>query len=182
VENRRKALKADSLAFGRLVDSKAKEITSALSEIENHLQAQQDVIDKEKERRRLAIEEAAQAKLQERLALLEAERLEQQKKIAEQEAEAKQLRDELIAKQRAELVEQERQLALAREAERKAEAERLAEQRRREVELALAKAKQEQAEAAARKAAKDKAVFDAVRQEFPTIEACWLEITRLRLQ
>jgi hypothetical protein len=110
------------------------------------------------------------------------ERLEQQKKIAEQEAEAKRLRDELIAKQRAELVEQERQLALAREAERKAEGERLAEQRRREVELALAKAKQERAEAAARKAAKDKAVFDAVRQEFPTIEACWLEITRLRLQ
>jgi len=47
VENKRKELKADSLAFGRAVDARAKEITEMLSPIELHLKKAKEVIDLE---------------------------------------------------------------------------------------------------------------------------------------
>jgi len=50
VEEKRKELKADSLAFGRAVDGRAKEITEMLAPIELHLKSQKEVIDVEKKR------------------------------------------------------------------------------------------------------------------------------------
>ena len=49
VEEKRKELKADSLAYGRAVDARAKEITEMLSPIELHLKSEKDRIDEEKE-------------------------------------------------------------------------------------------------------------------------------------
>jgi len=49
VEDKRKELKADSLAYGRAVDARAKEITEMLSPIELHLKSEKDRIDAEKE-------------------------------------------------------------------------------------------------------------------------------------
>lgn len=54
IENTRKELKADALAFGRAVDDKAKELTAILEPVETHLQRQEDAIDAEKERIRQA--------------------------------------------------------------------------------------------------------------------------------
>lgn len=50
IDKQRKIFKQDALEYGRMVDSKARHITDNLESIEAHLQAQQDVIDKEKER------------------------------------------------------------------------------------------------------------------------------------
>lgn len=50
VEKRRKELKEDSLAYGKMVDSKAKELSEPLKEIEAHLQSQERIIDDEKKR------------------------------------------------------------------------------------------------------------------------------------
>lgn len=50
VEEKRKELKADSLAFGRAVDARAKEITAMLSPIEEHLKNEKAKIDAEIER------------------------------------------------------------------------------------------------------------------------------------
>jgi hypothetical protein len=50
IEDKRKELKADSLAFGKAVDGKAKEITEMLAPIELHLKSQKEVIDAEKKK------------------------------------------------------------------------------------------------------------------------------------
>jgi hypothetical protein len=50
VEEKRKELKADSLAYGRAVDARAKEITSMLEPIESHLKNEKLRIDTEIER------------------------------------------------------------------------------------------------------------------------------------
>jgi hypothetical protein len=58
VEDKRKELKADSLAYGRAVDARAKEITEMLSPIEMHLKSEKDRIDEEKEAIKKREEEA----------------------------------------------------------------------------------------------------------------------------
>lgn len=50
VEQKRKSLKAESLAYGRVIDSEAKRITQLILPIEKHLIEQEDVVKKEKER------------------------------------------------------------------------------------------------------------------------------------
>lgn len=50
VENKRKELKADALAFGRAVDNEAKRITALLVPIEEHLSSQEKWVNDEKER------------------------------------------------------------------------------------------------------------------------------------
>ena len=57
VEKKRKEYKASSLAWGRKVDGEAKRIFGLLKPIEDHLQAQENIITKEKERIK-ALEEA----------------------------------------------------------------------------------------------------------------------------
>lgn len=49
IEDKRKELKADSLAYGRAVDARAKEITEMLQPIESHLKSEKERIDAEKE-------------------------------------------------------------------------------------------------------------------------------------
>jgi len=58
VEDKRKELKADSLAYGRAVDARAKEITEMLSPIELHLKSEKDRIDAKKEELKKLEEEA----------------------------------------------------------------------------------------------------------------------------
>ena len=66
VEEKRKELKADSLAYGRAVDARAKEITEMLSPIEMHLKSEKDRIDAEKEEIKKREEEAKIAVINER--------------------------------------------------------------------------------------------------------------------
>jgi hypothetical protein len=66
VEDKRKELKADSLAYGRAVDARAKEITEMLSPIELHLKSEKDRIDEEKEQIKKREEEAKLAVINDR--------------------------------------------------------------------------------------------------------------------
>jgi hypothetical protein len=66
VEDKRKELKADSLAYGRAVDARAKEITEMLSPIELHLKSEKDRIDAEKEEIKKREEQAKVAVINER--------------------------------------------------------------------------------------------------------------------
>lgn len=61
IEKTRVALKADALKFGKAVDTEARRLTEMLEPIEAHLLAQEELVTKEAERRRLA----EQARLQE---------------------------------------------------------------------------------------------------------------------
>ncbi len=67
IEKKRKELKEDSLTFGKKVDARARELSKPLEEIEAHLQAQQDIIDKEFERQKAAAEEAKRLRLKVRV-------------------------------------------------------------------------------------------------------------------
>lgn len=67
VEEKRKELKADSLAYGRAVDARAKEITEMLSPVESHLRSEKDRIDLEKEEIKRKEEEAKQAIINNRI-------------------------------------------------------------------------------------------------------------------
>src|SRR3989337_4027719 len=70
IEKKRKELKEDSLRFGRAIDTEAKRITALLEPIETHLQTQEDVIDKEKERIKQEAERIAKEQLQNRINIL----------------------------------------------------------------------------------------------------------------
>lgn len=67
VENMRKELKADSLAFGRAVDARAKEITAMLEPIETHLRQQKEGVDAEVKRIEQEKEAARQAVIDNRI-------------------------------------------------------------------------------------------------------------------
>lgn len=104
-EKLRKALKEDSLRFGKAVDAKARTIIKPLEEIEAHLQTQEDIVLKhaereaEKERQRVAAEQHAE---RERLAL-ENQRLElERQKIEAERAEVQAMHFQL-QKQHAEI-------------------------------------------------------------------------------
>lgn len=66
VEDKRKELKADSLAYGRAVDARAKEITELISPIETHLKAQKQQVDDEIAIVEAQLQQEKQRKLQER--------------------------------------------------------------------------------------------------------------------
>lgn len=70
VEEKRKELKADSLAYGRAVDARAKEITSMLEPIESHLKNEKLRIDTEIERLKAEEEEKKQKGINDRIAIL----------------------------------------------------------------------------------------------------------------
>lgn len=67
VEKTRKALKEDSLKFGRAVDAEAKRITVELETIETHLETQEAAVDAEKERIRQEQERIRQERLHARI-------------------------------------------------------------------------------------------------------------------
>lgn len=124
MDDKRKEMKADSLAWGRLVDSGYKQWETPLLEIQAKIDAKIKAVDNAKEEARKAKEAAERAKI-------EAE-------IAAQKAEEKRIADEAAAAAKA---EQDRIAA-----ENKATAERLAAQQR-EIDDSNAKIKAEQAAA-----------------------------------
>lgn len=71
IEKRRKELKASSLEYGKKVDNAAKELTSLLEPIEKHLEDQEAIVQREKDR--IAAEEKAawEAKINARIAALQ---------------------------------------------------------------------------------------------------------------
>lgn len=70
VEDKRKELKADSLAYGRAVDARAKEITALLEPIESHLKDEKNRIDTVIERLKAEEEEKKQAFINNRISIL----------------------------------------------------------------------------------------------------------------
>ena len=70
VEQKRKELKADSLAYGRAVDARAKEITDMLSPVEEHLKAEKQKIDDLQAEIERQKQEAIQQKIRQRAQML----------------------------------------------------------------------------------------------------------------
>jgi hypothetical protein len=120
VEKRRVELKADALAYGRLVDSEAKRVTALVTDIEDPLKAKKAVVDNE----------AARVKAEADAVKLRAIEAEIQANREKQEADARAVREA----EEARLAAERAALAVERaamEAERaKADAERKAEQDR----------------------------------------------------
>lgn len=128
VERRRGELKANALAYGRMVDAEAKRITGLLAEIEDPLKAQKDAVDAEKARIK---QEAIDAKQREMDAQLRAEREAEEARLrAIRELEEARLADarDRLAFERREL-DEARRVAEAADAERRRQdqAERAAE-------------------------------------------------------
>lgn len=70
VEKLRKELKADSLEYGRKVDAEAKRITAMIEPIETHLEEQEAIVTREKERLRAEAEAKRKAILDDRISKL----------------------------------------------------------------------------------------------------------------
>lgn len=70
IEKRRKQLKAESLEYGRQVDSAAKELTDLLTPIETHLEHEESIVAREKARLEREAEEKRQAMIRERFKCL----------------------------------------------------------------------------------------------------------------
>jgi len=120
VEKRRVELKADALAYGRLVDCEAKRVTLLVTEIEDPLKAKKAAID----------DAAARIKAEEDAAKLRIIEAEIQANRDKQEAEARAIRDAedaRLAAERAALAVEREALAAERA---KADAQRQAEQAR----------------------------------------------------
>lgn len=166
IEKRRKELKASSLEYGKKVDSAAKELTALLEPIEKHLEDQEAIVQREKER--IAAEEKAawEVKMNARIAalqevgamvltsVLEAMSDEEFATKLAASREDKKRRDEEAARLEAERKERE-------EADR-IERERLAKERE---ELERQKAAQEQAAAEQRRIEEDRIAKETARLE-----------------
>ena len=100
VEKKRKELKASSLAFGQAVDGEAKRIIALLTPIEEHLENEESIVEKEQERLRLEVEQ----KEQERLAEIERQRKAEEEKMAliRKELDMERERQAVIARQQTE--------------------------------------------------------------------------------
>lgn len=128
VEDRRVALKADALAYGRLVDSRAKEITALLLEIEEPLKAKKAAVDDEKARVKAEAEAVKLRALEAEIAANRARQEEEARLVREAE-------EKRIAEERATLEAERAKLAEAQaklDAERKAEADRVESERKAE--------------------------------------------------
>lgn len=173
-EKIRKALKEESLARGRKIDSIAKEITALLLEIESPLDAEESRIDAERERIKAEKQKETEAKIQRRIDILQ--KYGQPFTLAE----VTQMTDtafgflEATAKEGFEAREAQRIAAEAALAKQKAEqeareaAERKAKEEAEAAERArLEKVRQEQAEEAKR----IEAEREAIRKEREAMEA-----------
>ena len=168
IDKHRKQLNADALAWQRKVNDWAKEKTALLEPIENHLTAEEDRIDKEKE----AIKNAARIKAEaEEKARREAE---EARLAAEREAEAAKLREErakidaerkaLENQQRAQRAEQDRLENQRRAQERE-------QQRLSDIEAARLKKIEDEKRAASHRAEVEKAKADAAERSRIETEA-----------
>ena len=117
IEKKRVELKADALAFGRLVDSEAKRLTGLVVEIEDPLKAKKAAVDDEKER---AKREAEAARLRAIEAEIEANRA---KKAAEEKAVRDAEAARMAAEREALAVERARLAAIQAEIDAKQKAE-----------------------------------------------------------
>jgi hypothetical protein len=207
VERTRKHLKADSLEYGRKVDSVARHFTQLLEDIENPLQLAKDAVDQEAARIKREKEEAeaerlkaeARAKLEAEEAALKAKRDAEQAELdrqrAELEAEKTKLakeRQEAEAREEAARIVREGQERLAREAREADErrdreareatqrAEREAEEQRQATERKRLAAVAEEQAAAQRKLDAER---EAVRLERERVERAELErVTKERTE
>ncbi len=123
IENRRRELKADSLAWGRKVDAVAKELTIALASIEEPLKLSKQAVDEEKERKQREAEQAELRQIEEEIQLKRAE--EEARLRVERENEQQRMAEEnqrLIA-EKARLDEERKKIMAEAEAIRKKNAE-----------------------------------------------------------
>ena len=161
IEKRRVELKADALAFGRLVDSEAKRYTALLLEIEEPLSQKKHDVDYEKARVKAAAEEARQAEI---AAKIRAEREAEEAKLrAAREADEARLATErkALEAERAALAEARAVLEAARRAEEErqraeGEALRVELKRKREADEAAARAERDAIEQERRKVAAER--------------------------
>lgn len=178
IEKTRKQLKAESLEYGRMVDSEAKQLTTAIEEIESQLASQQKRIDDEKQLIEQRKQDAIVAERIEKLKpypqtirsdavirsmsnaefegylqeAIEADKARiERERIAAEQAEAKRIEDERIA---AELAERKRIQAI--------EFERMAAEK---AELDRQRKEQEAKEAALRAESERLATIERERQE-----------------
>jgi hypothetical protein len=141
VEEKRKELKADSLAYGRAVDARAKEITSMLEPIESHLKNEKLRIDTEIERIKAEEEEKKQNAINYRITILmglgmwqtQTEFVWKSRLTLDEEETFLRVNLELFSDEDfedfvsnlTEKVNREKEIIASREAEQKAEAERI---------------------------------------------------------
>jgi hypothetical protein len=156
VEKMRVELKADALAYGRAVDGEAKRLTGLLEPIENHLQAQEDIVFKEQERQQRAAAEAHRLAEEARVRA-------EQEAMAKERAELERLRQEQAAES-ARIAAAQKKLDDAENAKRRAEEmdrarAEAAERARLETEQRLAR------EAAAAEARKKAEAEESAREE-----------------
>jgi colicin import membrane protein len=174
IEKRRVELKADALAYGRLVDSEAKRFTTLLLEIEDPLKAKKAAIDDAAARKKAEAEaekiRAVEAEIAANRAKQEAEaraiREAEEKRLAEERAALAAERKKLEAEQAA--LEEQRRAAIA-----EAQAKEREEARRVE---AARKAEQERLDAAA---AAERARIDAEREKWAALKRAEEEHQRL---
>jgi colicin import membrane protein len=133
IEKKRVELKADALAFGRLVDSEAKRLTALVSAIEDPLIEKKKAIDDEKDRVRREAEAAKLAAIQ---AEVEANRQIEEMKLRE----AREAEEARLAEERAKLAAERAALDAERKAaeEKAAAAQAILDAARREAEKAAA--------------------------------------------
>lgn len=169
IEKRRVELKADALAFGRLVDSEAKRFTALLMEIEKPLSQKKHDVDYEKARLKAEAEAAKQRELEAKIraereaeeARLRAIREAEEARLAEERARLEAERQQLAAERR-EADEAARVQWEAAEAALSAERKRLAAEQR--VIEATQRAEREAVEAERRAVAAEREKAD--RAEF----------------
>ena len=170
IEKRRVELKADALAFGRLVDSEAKRYTALLLEIEEPLSQKKHDVDYEKARVKAAAEEARQAEI---AAKIRAEREAEEAKLrAAREADEARLATErkALEAERAALAEARAVLEAARRAEEErqraeGEALRVELKRKREADEAAARAERDAIEQERRKVAAEREKAERIEFE-----------------
>lgn len=154
LDRRRKSLKADAIAYGKLVDSEAAKIVEAILEVENPLADEIERFEQERDAARLAAEQAEREKIEAEIrAKQEAEEAERQRILAEQQA--------TIDAQRAELEAARKQMAEARAAE---------EERRRKEQEAEDERRRIEAEKLERERAELQAIRDKLEAERRAVE------------
>ncbi len=185
VEKTRKALKADALEYGKRVDGEARRLTSLLRPIEDHLQAEEDLVAKEKARIKEEERQAAKAELERRAELLgslgrvlpsfELEAM----TLGEFEAELVAAQEAHEKRQKAEAQEKAKREAEEAEAKRKADEEAAkVKAERAELEKLRAEQLQREEKAAAERRA-DQAKIDAEKEKLRK-ERAEIELERVR--
>lgn len=153
IEKRRVELKADALAFGRLVDTEAKRWTALLEEIEEPLRLKKSAVDDEKARVKA---EAEAAKVRAIEAELQAKREQEE---AERRA-AREAEEARLAEERARLAEERRLLDAQR-----AEQEEIARKARAEEEARVADERAKMAAERKEAEAKQRAEREAIEKD-----------------